>query len=112
MVGDWFLRAATVAMKAQNPEKPSQRGFGEAKWANHPPSGYKAITETIGNTGKVTSVLGGEGVSTGTRMMHYRESRKKAMMPTGPTYSQGNNTVRYMERQDYVRSREVCADCC
>ena len=40
------------------------------------------ITETIGNTRKVTSVLGGEGVSSGTRMAHYRESQKEAMMST------------------------------
>ena len=66
-------------MMIQNPEKPGQRGSGEVWWANHPLSGYKAITKTIGNTRKVKSVLGGEGVSSGTHMTHHRESERKLL---------------------------------
>ena len=48
MAVDRFLQAATVAMKY--PEKPGQRGSGEAWCANHPLSGYKAITGLLGNS--------------------------------------------------------------
>lgn len=61
---------------------PGQRGSGETRRAYHASSGLKRITETIENTHKVTSVLGGEGVSSGTRMTCRSESRKEAAMPT------------------------------
>ena len=39
----------------RTPKMPDQRGSGETRRANHPSSGYKEITETIGDTYKVTS---------------------------------------------------------
>ena len=61
---------------------PGHRGSDKARRANHPPSRYKEIKETIGNTRKVTSVLGGENVSSGTRMTLRSESRKEGTIPT------------------------------
>ena len=99
---DWFLQAAMVAMKY--PEKPGQRGSGEARCANHPLSGYKATTGLLGNTrshtclGRRRSLLGDPcDVSQGKP----KAGRDADLL----TYSQGNHTVPYMERQDFVKSR-------
>ena len=83
MVEDLFPQAVRVAMKLlRTPTTPDQRASGEARRAYHPPSGYKEITETIGNTHKVTSSLAGEDVPSGTCMTRRCESRKEATMPT------------------------------
>lgn len=78
---DSFPRAVKAAMKACSvPKPPGQRGSGDARRANHPPNGYKEITETMGN--KITSALGGEDVPSVTRMMRRCESREEAAMST------------------------------
>ena len=52
MVEDSLPRAVTGRHEGllRTLKTPGQRGSGEARRANHPPSGFKEITETIGNT--------------------------------------------------------------
>ena len=99
------------------PKTPGQRGSGEARRA------YKEITKTI-----VTWIqrdyrnhrkhaqshicLGRRGCLLGDSRDATQRKPKGSRDADPLPYFQGNHIVRHMERQDHVRSRQVCADCC
>jgi len=85
----------------RTPKMPGQRGSGEARRANHPPSGYKEITETIGNTPQ-SHLSWEERMSP--QGLHSAPQRKLkgGRDADPPPYSQGHHIVWYMECQDHV----------